>query len=60
MDGYVHPDFAPVSERVRAMLEKRSATGGIAVVAYHHGRPNQKGKGLIFTITALRAACATA
>ena len=37
MDGYVHPDFAPVSERVRAMLEKRSATGGIAVVAYHHG-----------------------
>jgi CubicO group peptidase (beta-lactamase class C family) len=37
MDGYVHPDFAPVSERVRAMLAKKSTTGGIAVVAYHHG-----------------------
>ena len=37
MDGHVHPDFAPVSERVRAMLAKKSTTGGIAVVAYHHG-----------------------
>jgi CubicO group peptidase (beta-lactamase class C family) len=37
MDGYVHPDFGSVSERVRTMLGKKSTTGGIAVVVYHHG-----------------------
>lgn len=37
MDGYVHPDFGSVSERVRAMLGKKSTTGGIAVAVYHHG-----------------------
>ncbi len=37
MEGFVHPDFAPVTEKVQTLMSKRSATGGMAVAAYHHG-----------------------
>jgi len=37
MEGYVHPDFAPVAEKLRQLTEKRSAAGGAAVAVYHHG-----------------------
>jgi len=37
MEGFVHPDFAPVTEKVQALMSKRSAEGGMAVAVYHHG-----------------------
>lgn len=37
MQGFVHPDFAPVTERLHQLTTKRSATGGAAVAVYHHG-----------------------
>lgn len=37
MDGYVHPDFAPVSERLRHMLADRRTAGGAAVAVFHRG-----------------------
>jgi CubicO group peptidase (beta-lactamase class C family) len=37
VEGYVHPDFAPVTEKVRHLMDKRSAVGGMAVAVYHHG-----------------------
>jgi CubicO group peptidase (beta-lactamase class C family) len=37
MEGFVHPDFAPVTERVQAIMFGRRASGGMAVAVYHHG-----------------------
>ena len=37
MEGFVHPDFAPVTEKVQTLMSKRSAEGGMAVAVYHHG-----------------------
>ena len=37
MEGFVHPDFAPVTEKVQQLMSKKSARGGMAVAAYHHG-----------------------
>jgi CubicO group peptidase (beta-lactamase class C family) len=37
MEGLVHPDFAPVTEKVHALMSKRSALGGMAVAVYHRG-----------------------
>ena len=37
MEGFVHPDFAPVTEKVQAIMAKKSARGGMAVAVYHHG-----------------------
>jgi CubicO group peptidase (beta-lactamase class C family) len=37
MEGFVHPDFAPVSERLHQLMSKRSAEGGAAVAVFHHG-----------------------
>ncbi len=37
MEGFVHPDFALVTEKVQALTSKRSAEGGMAVAVYHRG-----------------------
>ena len=37
MEGFVHPDFAPVTEKVQQLMAKKSARGGMAVAVYHHG-----------------------
>lgn len=37
MQGFVHPDFALVAERLRQLTAKRSATCGAAVAVYHRG-----------------------
>jgi CubicO group peptidase (beta-lactamase class C family) len=37
MEGFVHPDFAPVTEKVQSIMSGRRATGGMAVAVYHHG-----------------------
>jgi len=37
MEGFVHPDFAPVTEKVQTLMSKRSAEGGMAMAVYHHG-----------------------
>ena len=37
MEGFVHPDFAPVTEKMQHLMSKRSAIGGMAVAVYHHG-----------------------
>ncbi len=37
MEGLVHPDFAPVTEKVQQLMSKKSARGGMAVAVYHHG-----------------------
>ncbi len=37
MEGFVHPDFAPVTEKLHQLTTRRSATGGAAVAVYHHG-----------------------
>ncbi len=37
MEGFVHPDFAPVTEKVQTLMGKRSAKGGMAVAVYHRG-----------------------
>lgn len=37
MEGLVHPDFAPVTEKVQQIMGRRSASGGMAVAVYHHG-----------------------
>jgi CubicO group peptidase (beta-lactamase class C family) len=37
MEGFVHPDFAPVTEKVQTLTSKRSAEGGMAVAVYHRG-----------------------
>ena len=37
MEGFVHPDFAPVTEKVQQIMGRRSASGGMAVAVYHHG-----------------------
>jgi CubicO group peptidase (beta-lactamase class C family) len=37
MEGFVHPDFAPVTEKVQQIMGGRSATGGMAVAVYHRG-----------------------
>jgi CubicO group peptidase (beta-lactamase class C family) len=37
MEGFVHPDFAPVTEKVHTLMSKRSALGGMAVAVYHRG-----------------------
>lgn len=37
MEGFVHPDFAPVSEKLYQLMSKRSAAGGAAVAVFHHG-----------------------
>ncbi len=37
MEGFVHPDFAPVAEKLHQLMSKRSTVGGAAVAVYHHG-----------------------
>ena len=37
MEGFVHPDFALVTEKVQSLTSKRSAEGGMAVAVYHRG-----------------------
>jgi CubicO group peptidase (beta-lactamase class C family) len=37
VEGYVHPDFAPVAEKLHQLMSKRSATGGAAVAVFHCG-----------------------
>ena len=37
MEGFVHPDFAPVAAKLDRLTSKRSSTGGAAVAVYHHG-----------------------
>lgn len=37
MEGFVHPDFAPVTEKVQTIMSGRRASGGMAVAVYHHG-----------------------
>ncbi|HSL74425.1 MAG TPA: serine hydrolase domain-containing protein [Ilumatobacteraceae bacterium] len=37
MEGFVHPDFAPVTEKVQQLMAKKSALGGMAVAVYHRG-----------------------
>ena len=37
MEGYVHPDFGLVTEKLNQLMSKRSARGGAAVAVYHHG-----------------------
>ena len=37
MEGFVHPDFAPVTEKVQQLMSKKSVRGGMAVAVYHHG-----------------------
>jgi CubicO group peptidase (beta-lactamase class C family) len=37
MDGFVHPDFAPVTEKVQTIMQRRGARGGMAVAVYHRG-----------------------
>lgn len=36
MDGFVHPDFLPMADALRAQLA--NSRGGAAVAVYHHGR----------------------
>jgi CubicO group peptidase (beta-lactamase class C family) len=37
VEGFVHPDFAPVTEKVQQLMAKKSALGGMAVAVYHRG-----------------------
>jgi CubicO group peptidase (beta-lactamase class C family) len=37
MEGFVHPDFGAVTEKVSDLMSKDSARGGMAVAVYHHG-----------------------
>jgi CubicO group peptidase (beta-lactamase class C family) len=37
MEGYVHPDFGLVTEKMRQIMSGRRAVGGMAVAVYHHG-----------------------
>ena len=37
MEGFVHPDFAPVTEKVQSITAGRRASGGMGVAVYHHG-----------------------
>ena len=37
MEGFVHPDFGAVTEKMRHLMDKRRARGGMAVAVYHHG-----------------------
>ena len=37
MEGFVHPDFAPVATKVQSIMSGRRASGGMAVAVYHHG-----------------------
>jgi CubicO group peptidase (beta-lactamase class C family) len=39
MEGFVHPDFGSVTEKVRSIMSGRGASGGMAVAVYHHGEP---------------------
>ena len=37
MEGFVHPDFGAVTEKLATLTSKRSAIGGAAVAVYHRG-----------------------
>ena len=37
MEGFVHPDFGAVTEKMRHLMDKRRARGGMSVAVYHHG-----------------------
>lgn len=37
MEGFVHPDFGMVTEKLGRLMRSRRAKGGAAVAAYHHG-----------------------
>jgi CubicO group peptidase (beta-lactamase class C family) len=37
MDGFVHPDFGSVTEKMQTLMSRRSAQGGMAVAVYHRG-----------------------
>lgn len=39
MEGFVHPDFTAVADRLDAIMSSRRARGGAAVAVYHHGEP---------------------
>ncbi|MCB0996285.1 MAG: beta-lactamase family protein [Acidimicrobiales bacterium] len=38
LNGVVHPDFAPVAERLHKVLFGRRGGGGAGLVVYHHGQ----------------------
>jgi CubicO group peptidase (beta-lactamase class C family) len=37
MEGFVHPDFGAVTQKMHQLMNKRNAAGGMAVAVYHHG-----------------------
>jgi len=37
MEGFVHPDFGAVTQKMLHLMAKRSAAGGMAVAVYHQG-----------------------
>jgi CubicO group peptidase (beta-lactamase class C family) len=37
MEGFVHPDFGVVTEKLQQLMARRGAVGGMAVAVYHHG-----------------------
>jgi len=37
MEGFVHPDFGSVTEKMQQLMSKRSAIGGMALAVYHRG-----------------------
>ncbi len=39
MEGFVHPDFTAVADKLEAITTGRRARGGAAVAVFHHGEP---------------------
>jgi CubicO group peptidase (beta-lactamase class C family) len=39
VEGFVHPDFTAVADRLDAIMSGRRSRGGAAVAVYHHGEP---------------------
>lgn len=37
IDGFVHPDFGAVTEKMKTIMGGRRSAGGMAVAVYHHG-----------------------
>jgi CubicO group peptidase (beta-lactamase class C family) len=37
MEGFVHPDFGAVTEKVQRLMARKAAVGGMAVAVYHRG-----------------------
>ena len=39
MEGFVHPDFTAVADRLDAIMSSRRSRGGAAVAVFHRGEP---------------------